>query len=116
MRTGHRTFARAVLAFCVMLSMVLSSLPDTAEAAGRVFEQAQPHHHAGAQSGHATDEDAAADRHCHPGFDCQTASMFVNDPRFEIQIAERVQRFVLARSDGQSLTIPFDLPPPRNGS
>lgn len=116
MRTGHRTLARAILVVCVMLSMALSSLPDTAAAMGGVFEQVHLHDHADAHRGHAEDENAAVDRHCHPGLDCKTVSVFLNNPRFEIQVAEFGHRFALTRSDGQSVTIPFDLPPPRNGS
>lgn len=113
MRTGHRTLARAILVVCVMLSMALSSLPDTAEATGGVSEQVHLHDHADAHRGHAPDENAAVDRHCHPGLDCQTVSVFLNNPWSEIQIAEFGHRFALTRSDGQSVTIPFDLPPPR---
>ena len=116
MRNGHRTLARAILVVCVMLSMALSSLPDTANATGIVVEQVHLHDHADAHPGYAEDENAAVDRHCHPGLDCKTVSVFLNNPRFEIQVAEFSHRFVLTRNDGQSVTIPFDLPPPRNGS
>ncbi|WP_146204799.1 hypothetical protein [Jannaschia seohaensis] len=116
MRTGHRTFAKAALVICIMLSMALSSLPDTAEAMGGVSKQVHLHDHADAHPAYAEDENAAVDRHCHPGLDCQTVSVFLNDPWLEIQLAEFDHRFALTRSDGQSVTIPFDLPPPRNGS
>ncbi|MCS6622348.1 hypothetical protein N0B44_05440 [Roseibacterium beibuensis] len=95
-----------------MLSMALSSLPDSAEAMGGVSERVDVHDHADAHRGHAEDEYAALDRHCHPGLDCQTVTVFLNNPRLEIRIAEFGHRFALTRSDGQSVTIPFDLPPP----
>jgi len=116
MRTGHRTLARAILVVCVMLSMALLSFPGTSAAMGGVSEQVDLHDHADAHRGHGEDEIAKVDGHCHPGFDCQTLSVFLNSPWFEIRIAEFDHRFALTRSDGQSVTIPFDLPPPRNGS
>ena len=115
MGTGHHTSARALLVVCVMLSMAFSILPDTARATGGVFEQVNLHGHADLHRSHAEDENAGVDPHCHPGLDCKTVSAFLNNPRFEIQIAEFSHRFALARSDGQSVTISFDLPPPRNG-
>lgn len=83
---------------------------------GGVSEQVDLHDYADAHRGHGEDEIAEVDGHCHPGLDCQTVSVFLNNPWFEIRIVEFGHRFALTRSDGQSVTIPFDLPPPRNGS
>jgi len=116
MRIGQRTLARAVFVACVMLAMVFSSLPGSTAAMGGLLEQGQLHDDADAYPGHAEGEDAAVERHCHPSLDCQIASVVLNNPDFLIHSAAFVFRFTMTGRDGQSLTVAFDLPPPRSRS